>query len=135
MKLSLITATHKRPNQLQQILLPSILAQTSHDFEWIVINDGSEQETKEIITSINSNIEIKYWETPHIGLCASRNLGLEKAIGKLVGFIDNELEYIWKNRFEYKIFAIVEPTTWLPEKIEKLKIKIKNNEKLAGFLI
>ncbi|WP_143874362.1 glycosyltransferase [Nostoc sp. 'Peltigera malacea cyanobiont' DB3992] len=40
MKLSIITATYNRPEKLSTIAPKSLLNQTDHNFEWIIINDG-----------------------------------------------------------------------------------------------
>jgi glycosyltransferase involved in cell wall biosynthesis len=90
MKISIITATHKRPKKLKERCLSSILSQTSSAFEWVVINDGSDVETKEIIDSVSSMIDLKYSGTSHRGLIASRNLGLEMATGDLISFLDDD---------------------------------------------
>lgn len=56
MKLSIITATHKRPKKLKNVCLSSILSQTWKDFEWVVVNDGADQETRELIEGVDSPI-------------------------------------------------------------------------------
>ena len=48
MKLSLITGTRERANTLASCALPSVLMQTDCQFEWIVINDGADPQTREI---------------------------------------------------------------------------------------
>jgi glycosyltransferase involved in cell wall biosynthesis len=48
MKLSLITATYFRAELFSRRALPSVLEQTDLGFEWIVINDGADPETKNL---------------------------------------------------------------------------------------
>lgn len=62
MKLSIITATYNRPQQLLSTALPSILNQSDHNFEWIVINDGGNIQTRDIITYISTDLPIIYFE-------------------------------------------------------------------------
>jgi glycosyltransferase involved in cell wall biosynthesis len=90
MKLSIITATHRRPEQFKNICLPSILSQRCQSFEWVIVNDGEDPITRKIVQSVDAEVSIQYIETPHRGLCASRNLGLEHASGDLVGFLDDD---------------------------------------------
>lgn len=49
MKLTVITATHKRAEKLASVAKPSILAQTVKSFEWIIVNDGRDIATRYLI--------------------------------------------------------------------------------------
>ncbi|MFS0514884.1 glycosyltransferase family 2 protein [Nostoc sp. UIC 10607] len=98
MKLSIITATYNRPMQLASTALPSIQSQTDRNFEWIVINDGANPDTRDIITSIRAKADfpIIYIEMEHpdpysgFGLCYARNLGLDAAGGDIVSYLDDD---------------------------------------------
>ena len=90
MKLSIITAAHERPNKLRDRCLPSIASQTRRDFEWVVVNDGDDAETKHVVDSAAADMDMRYIATPHRGLVASRNLGLDKATGDLISFLDDD---------------------------------------------
>jgi len=90
MKISIITATYQRPEKLRDICIPSLLSQTSYDFEWVVVNDGGCAKTREVVEFVRDRIDIKYFETPHQGLIASRNMGLDNATSKLIGFLDDD---------------------------------------------
>jgi glycosyltransferase involved in cell wall biosynthesis len=94
MKLSLITATRQRSELLESRALPSVVAQTCHDFEWIVINDGGDRPTRNLIESLNLPFPLVYREMPHpiqgFGLCHARNLGLDVATGDWVACLDDD---------------------------------------------
>ncbi|MDY6939793.1 MAG: glycosyltransferase family A protein [Cyanobacteriota bacterium] len=98
MKFSLITATHHRPDLLATQALPSVLQQEDTDFEWIVINDGQDPETGALIRQVTSDISINYIEIPHLeagfGLCRARNIGLQRASGDLVGYLDDDNQLV-----------------------------------------
>lgn len=49
MKLTVITATHKRAEKLASVAKPSVLAQTVKSFEWIIVNDGRDISTRDLI--------------------------------------------------------------------------------------
>ncbi|BAU10406.1 hypothetical protein LEP3755_08900 [Leptolyngbya sp. NIES-3755] len=91
MKLSLITATHRRSHLLETRALPSILNQSDSEFEWIVINDGRDAKTRELIQPFTTVIyrEIDHSETG-FGLCIARNLGLSVATGEIVAYLDDD---------------------------------------------
>jgi glycosyltransferase involved in cell wall biosynthesis len=94
MKLSIITATYNRPEQLNAIALPSLIDQTDCNFEWVVVNDGGNPETREIISNLKTNFSVKYVEIQHsstgFGLCHTRNAGLETATGELISYLDDD---------------------------------------------
>lgn len=67
--------------------LESVLKQTFTDFELIVINDGSQDKTLEVISSIKDN-RLQVYSYPNAGLAASRNRGITRATSEYIAFID-----------------------------------------------
>lgn len=94
MKISIITATYNRPQKLYTIALKSLLNQTDQDFEWVVINDGGNRQTREIIATLQVPFSIAYAEIEHspigFGLCYARNKGLNIATGNLITYLDDD---------------------------------------------
>ena len=70
--------------------IDSILAQTYDDFEFIIINDGSIDRTKEIILSY-SDPRIVYIENEqNSGICVTLNKGLDTAKGRYIVRMDSD---------------------------------------------
>lgn len=67
----------------------SILNQTYRDFEFIIINDGSTDDTGEIISSY-SDTRIKYISLEHAGISNALNYGLSQAKGELIARMDGD---------------------------------------------
>jgi len=67
--------------------IESILNQTFNDFEFIIINDGSTDNTEKIIKSYNDK-RIKYISQENIGVSKSLNRGLKIATGKYIAKLD-----------------------------------------------
>jgi glycosyltransferase involved in cell wall biosynthesis len=76
--------------------ITSVLNQTSPVAEIIVIDDGSEDRTAEVAKKFDG--KVRYYLQPRAGAGAARNLGVEKAEGDLIAFLDAD-------------------DLWLPEKI------------------
>ena len=88
MKLSILMTTY---NNGQFILnaVNSILNQTYRDFEFIIIDDGSEDETSSIVKNIKDN-RILYEHIHHSGRVATLNYGLNKCSSEWVALMDSD---------------------------------------------
>lgn len=80
----------------------SILKQDFQDFEFIIINDGSVDKTREIINSY-SDSRIKYIEnSSNQGIVRSLNRGLHLSKGKFIARMDSD-DLSYPNRFSMQI--------------------------------
>jgi glycosyltransferase involved in cell wall biosynthesis len=75
--------------------LESLFAQTWRDFEAIVINDGSTDDTEERLAPYLDRIV--YVKQKNSGLAAARNAGLRAARGRFVALLDGD--DLWEPRF------------------------------------
>ncbi|MEH2454788.1 glycosyltransferase [Nostoc sp.] len=67
--------------------IESVLDQTFANFELIIINDGSQDSTVDVITQIQDS-RIRLFSYPNAGGNVSRNRGLNLAVGEFVSFLD-----------------------------------------------
>ena len=79
--------------------IESILSQTYTDYEFIIINDGSVDNTKNIILSFQDDRIVYLENKKNSGPGASRNKGIDKAKGEYIMFIDSD-DYIEPNTLE-----------------------------------
>jgi glycosyltransferase involved in cell wall biosynthesis len=88
-KLSIIIPTHKRTRILQKCL-DCLSAQTFKDFEVIVVSDGPDEKTAEMMQGLTWPFEIQYFAIPKSqqGIC--RNRAVEKARGDIVLLIGDD---------------------------------------------
>ncbi len=71
--------------------LKSIISQTLQDIEFIVINNGSNDGSLDICNKYAAlDTRIKVVTKQHGGVASARNLGLDKAKGDYIGFVDSD---------------------------------------------
>ena len=89
--LTVITTTYNRDYCLHQVY-NSLLRQTSDDFIWLIIDDGSTDNTKNLVKSWmnNGKFEIRYVYKPNGGMHTACNLSYEKADTCLNVIIDSD---------------------------------------------
>lgn len=81
MKLTIFTPTYNRSELLTR-LYKSLLNQSCHDFEWIIVDDGSSDNTENNINNIiknNSLFPIYYYKKENGGKCSAINIGVKKS--------------------------------------------------------
>ncbi|MDD4976496.1 MAG: glycosyltransferase [Bacteriovorax sp.] len=72
----------------------SVLNQNNKDFELIVVDDGSTDETELILSPFIESGKIKYFKHHNRGVSAARNLGVAKASGEWLAFLDSDDEWL-----------------------------------------
>lgn len=88
--LSIIIPCYNSEKYLRDCLLSILRQETLYHFEIIVINDGSTDETANIINSFKDNKKVIVINQINQGMSAARNAGLEIARGKYLTFVDSD---------------------------------------------
>lgn len=109
--ISIIILTYNR-EQLLLETLESVFAQSYTDFEIIILDDGSTDQTRQRLEELD-HPAIQYYYTTHLGnLSQLRNLAWTYARGEFIAFLDAD-------------------DIWLPRKLERQFERIRTDEKLA----
>lgn len=87
MSVSVVIPTYNRADMVAEAV-KSVLAQTMDDFEIIVVDDGSENETHSILEKYGDRIKVIQGE--HGGAGRARNLGIQCATNDLIAFLDSD---------------------------------------------
>lgn len=101
-KVSVIIPSYNRAHFVGEAI-QSILDQTFPDFEVIVVDDGSTDNTKDVVTSFKDP-RVKYTFQENRGIAAARNTGIKATSGEYVAFLDSD-------------------DLWLPQHLE-LKVRL-----------
>lgn len=94
---SLIIPTYNRAGFILKTL-QSVLNQTCKDFEIIIVDDGSTDNTQELISTVGDS-RIKYFKKQHGERAAARNFGIERAAGDYITFLDSD-DLLYPHHFE-----------------------------------
>lgn len=108
---SVIIPTYNRARYIREAV-DSVLAQTYNNTEIIVVDDGSTDNTKEILNHYGS--KIRYIYQKNSGPSASRNKGIKQSNGEVIAFLDSD-------------------DIWLPEKLE-LQVKLIQQSQNIGLV-
>lgn len=89
-KVSIIVPVYNTEKYLKKCL-DSLLNQTLEDIEIIVVNDSSPDNSQVIIDEyVKKDKRVKSYIKPNGGQGDARNLGLEKATGEYIGYVDSD---------------------------------------------
>ena len=110
-KVSVIIPTYNRELLIARAI-DSVLAQTYRDFEIIVVDDGSRDNTRNLLAAYTGKIKYVYQDNQ--GISAARNLGIRETSGKYIAFLDSD---------DY----------WTPEKLE-LQVDILDKHDHVGIV-
>jgi len=142
---SIIIPTYNRAHLISETL-DSILIQTHTNWECIVVDDGSTDNTDEVLAVyVNKDTRFKYYHRPTTrpkGANACRNYGFEKSKGEFVNWFDSDdimLEDFIKiklNKFNAKVDFVLCSVLYCDEKLNITKeVPFKNNINLFRDLV
>jgi glycosyltransferase involved in cell wall biosynthesis len=114
MKISVVIPTYKRANIIRRAI-DSVLKQTFQDFEIIVVDDCSNDNTEQVVKAIQDRRIIYIKHTTNKGGCAARNTGIKAAGGEYIAFLDSDDE-------------------WLPKKLERQYARFQELDTNVGVV-
>jgi glycosyltransferase involved in cell wall biosynthesis len=90
---SVILCTYNRAHLVTRAI-SSVLTQSYHNWELIIIDDGSADDTGQVVMPVvKSDPRITYVYHANTGLARSRNIGIALALGEYATFLDSDDEY------------------------------------------
>ncbi|MDV5172118.1 glycosyltransferase family A protein [Photobacterium rosenbergii] len=117
---SIVTPTYNRAHLLTR-LYESICAQKYINIEWIIVDDGSQDNTKEVIDAIMSNhtgFPIKYFYKDNGGKHTALNTGFSKSTNEMLLILDSDDEL----------------TANTLSRVSELWFDLKDNASIAGII-
>lgn len=113
-KISAVITTWNRSKMLNRAI-QSVLAQTFSDFELLILDNSSTDDTALVARSFRDP-RIRYIKHPPVNIAGARNIGLHESAGEYLAFLDDDDE-------------------WLPEKLaDELSVFEKDATRKIGFV-
>lgn len=103
-KFSVIIPLYNKANYIKHTLL-SVIQQSYSNFEIIVVNDGSTDNSLEIVQGIH-DFRLKIFSKKNEGVSAARNYGINKAVNPYIAFIDADDR--WDSLYLEKICMLIQ---------------------------
>ena len=99
-EISVIVPVHNCEKYIEKCI-NSILNQTFKDFELILVNDGSSDNSGKVCDYFKEkDSRVKIVHQKNMGVSVARNVGLDVSEGKYIGFIDGD-DYIESDMYEF----------------------------------
>jgi glycosyltransferase involved in cell wall biosynthesis len=99
---SIIVTCFNQASYLKQSV-KSVLAQTFTDLECIIVDDGSTDNTQEIVKQLMSlDSRVSYFYKENGGVSSTRNFGFKKANGKWIQFLDGD-DWIHEDKIRFQL--------------------------------
>jgi glycosyltransferase involved in cell wall biosynthesis len=121
---ALTTMTNARQQPLISVIMPchnssatvaasiqSVLQQTVHNFELVIVDDGSTDNSLDVISGFDDS-RIHLIKQQNMGVCAARNTALDKATGVYIAFLDSD-------------------DSWAPDCLDKLHHALRKDNEAA----
>lgn len=125
---SIIIPTYNNAH-LINYTIDSVLCQTNKNYELIIVDDGSNDDTETIVANkINSFKVIKYFRKENGGVSSARNLGVKHSKGKYLIFLDSDDILVKESLQDFYSIAICDVYDIIFSDV--LKINKKNKTKL-----
>mgnify|MGYP000954684533 FL=1 len=104
-KISIIVPVYNVENYLERCV-ESILKQTYTNFELLLINDGSTDQSGELCDQlVSKNGNIKVFHLKNAGVSNARNVGIQNSTGEWITFVDSD-DFITNDYLETLISAV-----------------------------
>jgi len=138
-KVSIIIPTYNRAHVLKRAI-QSVLNQTYKDFEVIVVDDGSTDDTKAIVKGLDDKRVLYKRHDRNKGVSAARNTGIVIARGEYIAFQDSDDKWLpTKLEEQMKAFAharsrigVVYTAFWYVRKDRRIYIPLPKVSKREG---
>lgn len=132
--ISIIIPTYNRAHTLPDAI-QSVLNQSAGNWELIIVDDGSTDDTSQVVSNFLVDERVKFYFQENKGVSAARNKGVELSCGDYVIFLDsddrflpglifrlNEVDYTCYDLICWQVSKVIDGkySIWKPKKLERI---------------
>ncbi|APG58991.1 glycosyltransferase [Christiangramia salexigens] len=88
---SFIIPVYNRPDEIRELLESMLKLEFQNDFEIVIVEDGSNESSEDVISHFKDQLNISYYFKPNSGPGDSRNFGMKKAIADYFIILDSDV--------------------------------------------
>lgn len=102
--ISVVIPLYNKESSIQKTI-ESVLVQTYKDFELIIVDDGSTDNSVNIVECINVNNQFKLIKKSNGGVSSARNEGINNASGDYIAFLDGD--DLWEPTYLEEMYKLI----------------------------
>ncbi len=126
---TVVIPTYNRSNLIEKTIR-SVLSQSFTDFELLVVDDGSTDQTESVVKSI-SDSRLVYYKKENAERAAARNFGAKHAKGQYVTFLDSD-DLFFPNHLS-EAYSFINKNSNPPAFFQAYELQLHNNTKKISF--
>lgn len=131
--ISFIIPTYNSANTIKRAIDSILNQNTDLEYEIIVVDDGSTDNTEQVLKCYENDERIKYYKKENSGVADTRNYGVKMATGEYIIFVDSD-DYISESLLkdiEPYLLNEIELIKWSPVFVDEKQNEILKPESVA----
>ena len=92
-QVTVVIPTYNRAHTLERAI-GSVLSQKEIDFDLMIVDDGSTDNTSQLLEKYSQQKNLTVLNQSHVGVSQARNFGVSKANGSYIAFLDSDDEWL-----------------------------------------
>ncbi len=102
---TIVMPTYNRGDKIE-VAIRSVIAQNHENWRLMIVDDGSQDNTSEVVASFLDDKRIEYVRVDRLGVSGARNVGIERSSGEYIAYLDSDNS--WCSKFLRSMIVFLE---------------------------